>query len=190
MRLSTGSSRCIPSSGSPRLSIRLVEFRMSANSSVRFLRSPPLVLSERSNWLGVGSARPVLLASATPQWPQNLLEGPLIVWQASHLRPNGAPQLSQKPFSGLFKLPHCSHCMDNPSQTGRLGLTFPVVQFHQRSHRGFDLAQASVESRRARESRVSFSFLDMAVENASKIATTRPSSHEVTPLPRQYEAVL
>src|SRR4029078_12919343 len=105
MRLSTGSSRRIASSGSPRLSINRVEFRMSANSTVRRLRSPPLLLRDRSRRCE-GPPPTALCVSAVPHWPQNRLAEPLIWLHASHLIPNGAPQFSQYPLSTLFCLPH------------------------------------------------------------------------------------
>jgi hypothetical protein len=58
--------------GSPKLSIRPVEFRMSANSTVRRLNSPPLMLSSRNSWLEFSGAE-AACSSALPQWPQKRL---------------------------------------------------------------------------------------------------------------------
>src|ERR1700692_3206387 len=114
MRLSTGSRRRMPSSGSPRLSIRLVEFLMSANSNVRRLRSPPLVLSDRRMRCEDGSGLADVDTSAVPHCPQKRLVGPLMWLQTSHLIPRDAPQFSQKSLPALFWLSHREHCMHSP----------------------------------------------------------------------------
>jgi hypothetical protein len=107
--MSTGSRRRMPNSGSPRLSIRLVEFRISAKSIVRCLRSPPLLLSDRRMRREESFASNG--ASAAPHCPQKWLVDPLTCLQASHLIRRREPHRSQYSLPALFSLPHCEHCI-------------------------------------------------------------------------------
>src|SRR5277367_2214087 len=103
MRSKTGCSRLIPNSGSPRLSIKPVELRMSANRTVRRLRSPPLAFSDLNiccqDWFDASVANGV---SAALHLPQKRLLGPLRWPQALQTIARDAPHPSQYSLVALF----------------------------------------------------------------------------------------
>src|SRR5712691_8881627 len=94
-------------------SMRPVELRMSANSTVRRLRSPPLALSERSN-CSEESEGVADKASGLLHWAQKRLPGRFWCPQAAHVCPSGAPHASQKAFAVLLPPPQCGQCITLP----------------------------------------------------------------------------
>src|SRR6266700_2080803 len=109
MASSTGCMRRIACSGSM-VAISPVELRMSANSTVRRFRSPPLALSERSNWSDDSDGVADVL-SRLPQLAQKWLPTRLAWPQDAHLGPRGAPQATQNELVSLLSPPHCGHCI-------------------------------------------------------------------------------
>src|SRR3954453_11351663 len=102
MRSRTGCRRFMPSSGSPRLSISPVELRMSANRTVRRLRSPPLALSDLKTCCQDWFAVPATGLSAALHLPQYRAADPLRCPQALHSIPREAPHPSQYSLVALF----------------------------------------------------------------------------------------
>src|ERR1700722_8075933 len=96
-----GCIRRIASSGSVS-SIRLVELLMSAKTTVRCLRSPPLMLRTRSTSSVVG--RDERAARGVAQLPQNRLFGRLRWLHAAQTIPSGFPHVSQNAFVALLSL--------------------------------------------------------------------------------------
>src|SRR6266852_9527153 len=115
MRSRTGCRRLMPNSGSPKLSMRPVELRMSANRIVRRLRSPPLACSDLStccqDWLDISAA---IGFRAALHCPQKRAVGPLRWPQALHSVPSVAPHPSQYSLVALFWQPQRKHCIDGP----------------------------------------------------------------------------
>src|SRR6476469_5877369 len=96
MRSRTGCKRRIPSSGSPKLSMRPVELRMSANRIVSRLRSPPLAFNDLRtcchDWLDTSVT---IGFRAALHRPQKRALDPLRCPQAVHAIPREAPHPSQ-----------------------------------------------------------------------------------------------
>src|SRR5689334_21054029 len=98
--------RSIACSGST-VAMSSVELRISANRTVRRFRSPPLALSELSNWAeacGEGVA-----VSGLPQLSQNRLSIRLACPHEAQRGPTGAPHPPQNELVSLLSLPHCGH---------------------------------------------------------------------------------
>jgi hypothetical protein len=85
---------------------------MSANSTVRRFRSPPLALSELSNWSDAWEDSGALIG--LPQLSQNRLSIPLVWPQDAHFGPMGTPHPRQKELVSLLSLPHRGHFIARP----------------------------------------------------------------------------
>jgi hypothetical protein len=83
---------------------------MSANITVSRLYSPPLTLSDRSNWLEFIAAA-AAEASKLPQWPQKRLSGRLTWPQALQVSCSEAPHASQKALVVRLSALQLGHCI-------------------------------------------------------------------------------
>src|SRR5258705_1698331 len=126
MRFRTGSKRRMPASGSRKLSIRPVEFRMSANNTVRRLYSPPLMLRSRNSWFEFSEAE-AACSNGPPQWPQKRLFGRHIEPQELHVRWSNNPHASQNAFVMSFSALQLRHCIVHTHGRTKLTASDPIV---------------------------------------------------------------